>query len=381
MAAGSYQSYEDVQDAIETANNAAIQFAHDAQVAFDSIADLSETGNAAVYNFGTASAGACAGFAAPTVPAGRNFAYTAPSAPSSQQITPPSPFSVGSVPGFSRTLTVDTTGYPGTAPVDTFGNAPVVVMPEFPLDPSYAVPAIPSIDGIVIPDFAAVATIDTTITLPTPTFPTILDEIEFTNALWTSANVDDMAVHMARVRAGDFAISTTIWRQIYDRTVMTLRREAIARERAGRRVWAKLGWSMPGGVALAQQELAAHDINESTASKALEMAVQEAVQKSDEFWKSITHGATLEGMYQTAHTAFYERGLRFAIAVQQASVAVYNAYAARYQIEVAIVQANIESVRLKIENERMKLEGNKLVIEAALARGEADKLELQLYRR
>ena len=347
--------------------------------AFAAIADISELYNLAQFNFGAIAAAPCVGFTHPAVPAPRDLSYTVPSAPSAVALTPPDAWSTGDLPEFVETLSIDTSGHPGAAPVDTFGDAPRMTVPTFPLAPDYTTPAVPTIDGIVIPEFGSVATIDTTITLPVTAFPAIRDGIDFTNVLWTSANLDDMAAHMARVRGGDFAISTTIWRQIYDRAAMALRREAVARERAGRRAWARQGWMMPGGVALAQQELAAHDINESTSAKALEVAVQEAVQKSDEFWKAMTHGAALEGMYQKAHETFYELGLRFAVAVQAASIAVHNAYVARYQVEVAVVQATIESVRMKLENERMKLEGHKLVIDAALARGEADKLELQLY--
>ena len=250
---------------------------------------------------------------------------------------------------------------------------------SMPIKPTYVVPEVPTLSGITVPEFGGIQDIDTTVPLPDTTFPDLDTGLEYTNALWTSANLDDMASHMSRVRAGDFAINATIWGQVFDRAMSQIRREARTREREGRRAWSRLGWMMPGGVALAQQELAAHDINESATAKALEVAVQETVQKNEDFWKAITQGAQLEGLYREAWDQYHERGLRFAIAVQNAGVAVYNALVAKYQVQVAAAQVTIESKRLMLENERLKLEQFKAEIEAEIAKGEIDKLRMQLY--
>ena len=355
------------------------QWVEEARNAFAQLADSLSILGTLSYNFTIASPGTVAPYASPQPPTELSYAYDTPEDPFQETITAPPPFAIGTAPTFSETLVIDESGQPGAAPEPTFGDAPLVVMPEFPDDVSYTVPSVPTIDGIIIPNFLPIESVDPSITIPTFTVEDLSNQLTYTNNLWTSTDLDDMRSHMDRVRNGDFSITAIIWQQIFDRASMQLRKEAITRERAARRQWSKNGWMMPGGIALAGAQQAAQDINESTAMKALEVAVQEAVQKDEQFWKSMSQGVSIESLYNKAHAEYYERGLRFAIALQDAYLAIYQALIAKFNAEIAAAQMQIESKRLEIDNQRLKLEENKLVIEAALARGEADKLELQLY--
>ena len=137
---------------------------------------------------------------------------------------------------------------------------------------------------------------------------------DFTEVMWSSAYVQEMRDRLAEIRAGDFAISADIWAQIFDRATRQVRREALTREREGNIAWARLGWDMPGGVALGAQELAAQNINEAASAAALEQAVQESLQKEDQFQKAVVQGKELESLMAEVHSKFYDRQVQCSVA-------------------------------------------------------------------
>lgn len=292
----------------------------------------------------------------------------------------PGDIDLSDFPNFDRDLEVDLSGVPGEAPQYSIGDPPSVPDPTFPSAPSWSDPTLPTIDGLDIGNIDPVATIDTTINIPTFNTADPVNSLAYDETMWTSTDLADMQTHMDRIRSGDFSITASIWQQIFDRAAMQLRREAIARERAGRRAWSKNGWEMPGGMAAASAEQAAQDVLNSTSLKALETAVNEALQKDDQFWKSIEHGVRIETLYADVWHKFYERELRFYIALQEASITIYNALVAKFNIQMESVRAQVEAKRLELENERLKLEQQRLTIEAAIARGEVDKIEVELYK-
>jgi hypothetical protein len=319
-------------------------------------------------------------FVSPPTPDFADLTFTDPTAPSAVQIAEPSPFVMPTAPTFDETITLDLSGGPGAAPVYDLDAAPAVTMPEMPAAPTISEPAVPVISGLDIPEFEDLEPITLSVDLPTPDLPDITDTLDYTNELWTSANVDDMAEHMARVRGGDFAIGEDIFRQIFNRAMVQVRRESVAQERQGRRAWGRLGWDIPGGVALAAEREAAENVSRANSFHAMETAIKEATQKNDDFWKSIELGAQLEALYAEAHKAYQDRALRYAVAVIDASVAILNAYIARYNAQVAAARVAIEEARVQLESQRITLEQYRLRIEAAIARGESQKLELELYK-
>jgi hypothetical protein len=332
----------------------------------------------------------------PTAPTAPDFATLVPTFDTTPTVTPldwsdkpsaPAGYDAGSIswdfndsaPSFdTKPPTIDYSGAPGAFEPDTVPT-PVELTPVTPA--TYDPPDNPeqlTLTDVVIPD---VPDIDLTDFEPITTNFGELDKLEgalsYQDDGFSDGHLAELVVDIKRVLAGNVGLPPAIWDAIWDKASAQITRAGVARERQGRQAWAKLGWSMPGGVALAQQEQAAFDINQQLSDKAKEQAIQRAVMSREDFWKAMEQGVTAEKLLRDHYHAFQERQLKAQIAMVETMVAVYNANVSRYNANVASTQALIALRDQEIRTLMVPLDVAKARIEGAGMQVQAQGQKLQ----
>lgn len=271
----------------------------------------------------------------------------------------------------------------GKAPVLDFGGEPgafrgsdtpepvvltPITMPTYsgPDDPDapdlWAID-IPTIRDVTLPTFDDLTT-------PQDQLPSLTAGLSYSDPGYSDAQIDTLRSEISRVLNGDLGIPGHMWEAIWDKAAMQITRAGVTHERQGRQAWAKLGWSMPGGVALAQREQAAFDVNQQLSEKAREQAIQRATMEREDFWQAVQQGVTFQKLMMDQYNAFQERQLRAAVAMVEVQVNVYNANVqafnaklARTQAEVAVKEMQLRGALSNLEVDKLKLEGTKLEAE------------------
>lgn len=285
------------------------------------------------------------------------------------------------VPEFDgEAITIDTSGMPDPYEFVPVGDGPEITLPAMPEAFDYTRPPDPSLIDIHVPDFDPLAPIDVAITIPDVDIGDLKNGLQWANADFDVEQLLGIQEQLDRVRQGDFAITSGIWHQIYNQSAQRTQREGLAKRRQARTHWANLGWGLPGGVAFAGEEEAQRTVYEETAKHSLEVATQEAKQKDEQFWKATAEGIKLEAQLHEINQALNDRRLKYAIALQEASVATYNALANALNLEIARVNAKVQAVGLEIEAQKAELSNRKMRLDAAIARGEVNKNAVEVYK-
>lgn len=314
----------------------------------------------------------------PTVPS--LAPLTVPAAPMAVAVGQVDALPAREAPGWDVTRPVlDTAGAPGPAPVVDIGDPPAVVAPALPEAPSAAGPTLPTLLGVELPVLADLTLPDVRVSVPLRAFADLENGFAFDAERYTSAQMDLIQSHVARVLNAGMGIPESVWEAIWSRAAGQLARQFITRERQGRRAHAARGWTMPGHALLAAQELAAQEINEQISAKATEQAAQRAIQEREDFWKAMQQGVALESLLVQAQTQFLELELRGAVAEQEAEVAVFNARLAGYTQDLAAVSVTLEERKVQLQAALSRLEIDRLRLEAAKVRGEVDRNAIALY--
>jgi hypothetical protein len=316
-----------------------------------------------------------------TLPAiGAPDAITTPAALQQVALTPidtagfPSPpVWTGEAPAF------DISGAPGARPTLDWGQLPTITRPAFPDAPSLTHPTKPALLELLVPDFAALQLPSLEVPVADPGLPGLSNQFSYSEQPYSSAQMTVLQTEISRVINGDLGVPGFVWDAVWARAAGQLQRQGQARRREARRAWAKLGWEMPGGVALAQSEQAEQEINEQISAQVLEKTLQHALQKREDFWQAMQQGVALEQLALQAWTGYQERQLRAAQAYQEAAVATYNALVAGYNAVIQQAQVKVEVKRLELQGALAKLDEHRLTLERARVAGEIDKNRLQAY--
>jgi hypothetical protein len=185
---------------------------------------------------------------------------------------------------------------------------------------------------------------------------------------WISEVLLRLQAKLEAIRNGEFSIGPDVWNQIYERAATEIILQGRAREKEGAQAWAARGWNMPGGTAIRMQQLAATEINQMTAKKALEIATQEALQKDQQFQFATQQGLAVETLLEDAWKAMLGRGEQAYVARVRAIADILGTYR-RAQSEERITQfkaaadALVEQAKLQYgaESESAKLNSDQEV--------------------
>ena len=327
----------------------------------------------------------------PGVPAPPGLSYTKPSSPVAPNVsfTDPSLPTAVSLPQIDNftppvepTATFDTdftiaAASPGNLQSISWGEAPDVTVPEIGTAPTVTAPTAPTVGNFTIPAFSGLTIPDVTVTIPTSTFPSVSNTIDYSSTEFTSSELDAVMVESLEIIYGRMAVAQHIWNAIWSRVAGNLARQAVAIDRKARREHSKLGWSMPGN--LARLAEAKQDINEKISSKAIEEGVQQALQNREDYWKAtetINAGVTL---MQQADTTHQERLLKVALAVQQAEIAALDAAIKHYNALLQAASIQMQSKELELKGELAELDVYKAQLEGVAIQSEIDKNRVALY--
>jgi hypothetical protein len=270
----------------------------------------------------------------------------------------------------------------GGEPGDFTGDlpdAPNIVPPTMPVYTGPDDPVAPDLAAITIPVIRDVPLPEIDISIPVDSLPTLTGGLAYTDPGYSDSQVDQLRQEISRVLNGDVGIPAHLWDAIWDKAGHQIVREGVARERQGRKAWAKLGWSMPGGVALAQQEQAAFDINQQLSEKARELAIQRATMEREDFWQAVQQGVAFQKVMMDLYNAFQERQLRAEIAINEAMVNIYNANVSRYNTNLQRVQSQVAVAELELRGALSQLEVDKGRMEGAKVEAEVQQQITQVY--
>jgi hypothetical protein len=229
------------------------------------------------------------------------------------------------------------------------------------------------------PTWATLALPDLGVSVQAPSFPGISNQFNFVEEEYSSLTRDTLKQEISRVLGGDLGVPAFVWQAGWAKAVAQLQRQAQARKRAARRNWSKLGWEMPGGLALAETEQAEMDVNQAISEQVLEKTLQEQLQKREDFWEAVKQGQVLEQQLFTEWNSYQERQLKAAVAYQEASISTYNALVAEYNAVLQYAQAQTAVKELALRGAVTRLEERKLELERARVSGEIDSRRLQQY--
>jgi hypothetical protein len=202
---------------------------------------------------------------------------------------------------------------------------------------------------------------------------------------WISAVLLRLQAKLEAIRNGEFSIGPGIWNQIYERAASEIILQGRAREKEGAQAWAARGWNMPGGTAIRMQQLAATEINQMTAKKALEIATQEALQKDQQFQFATQQGLATEQLLEDAWKAMLGRGEQAYVARVRAISDILGVYR-RAQSDERITQfkaaadalveqaklhaaANSDAAKLQSDQEVAQFQG---AVQLSLKQADAD---------
>lgn len=275
----------------------------------------------------------------------------------------------------------DFSGAPGVAPHNWVGPAPG----KTPLDiPRYDGPGAPpepsllTVPTVMVRD-PTIAPLSIDVLLPLTELPTLEGTIHYVDPGYADTQLAQLEAEISRVLNGNLGIPDYLWDAIWDKAGTQLHRQAVTLERQARRAWAKLGWMLPGGMALAGREQAAHDINEQVSEKARELAIQRATMEREDFWQAVQHGTALQQLEIGLYNAQQERLFKLAVSQVEVFVAVYNALLTKHQMQVQQVQAQLATEELKLKHALATLEVDKTKLEAAKLVGEINQVAVQTY--
>lgn len=287
---------------------------------------------------------------------------------------------IGSRPSWTGTApTFDFSGEPSAFAGAPMPTAPTLSTVTLPVYTGPADPTAPILEDITIPEIRDVELPAFDVSITQESIPTLTTGFSYTDPGYTDAQVDQIKGEVSRVLNGDVGIPAHLWDAIWDKTAHQITRAGVAREREGRNAWAALGWSMPGGVALAQQEQAAFDINQQLSEKAREQAIQRATMEREDFWNAVQHGVAFQKILIDLYNAFQERQLRAQVALVEAMVSVYNANVARYNANLNRAQAEIAVKELELKGALSQLEVDKGKMEGARVEAQVQQQIVQTY--
>lgn len=298
-----------------------------------------------------------------------------------EDCAPPAPEAVHlEVPVFEgEEVSFDLSGLPDPKTFADVGPPPDLELPDFPGPFTYTEPAKPDHIQIDVPDFPLLTPVEVQVDTPAPFKQDLQIALDWTDTPTDTAGMESIKAELERVRAGDFSITHEIWQQIFGRSAQAIHKEGLARRRQARSQWASRGWMLPGGAAFAAEQQAAQEVFEQTSKLATDTAIEEAKQKDQQFWQSVAEGVKLEAQLADINEKQAERHLRYAIALQEASVSVYNALVSAYNTEVQRANIEVQRVGAEIEAQKAVLQDHRMKLDAAIAKGEIKKAEIEVY--
>jgi len=146
---------------------------------------------------------------------------------------------------------------------------------------------------------------------------------------------------------GSLVISAAIWDAMWNRVATSLVEQQVGEEWAASNLGASLGWDLPSETTLARLDVAQDETSKRLSVQRLEKVIQEAVQRREDLWNSVTKGTTFEQIWQQHHSATENRALEGAIAVVQQAIAINTQLLAQDNVEIQLYLAKWEGLNKK----------------------------------
>ncbi|NIT14182.1 MAG: hypothetical protein GTN99_08090 [Candidatus Dadabacteria bacterium] len=250
-----------------------------------------------------------------------------------------------------------------------------------PLAPDYELPELPVLAQIEFPTSPGLSIPEFTEQIPDlPEFLLETNKFEYNEPDYQNDLLDDIeSLLISDVNDGEFGITPDDEEALYDRFKDRTSAEARGREGEIARAFAIKGFPLPPGPLLAELEKDAENtqfiINEGNREILVNRA--ELLRRGREF--AITQGLSLNELLLRDHGFKQERALNaarfaaeFEITLLDAQIRRYNAIVERYQIFAQAYEVQIRS--LLAQTDMYKTE-----VQAAVAKQEANKLQIDIY--
>lgn len=291
-----------------------------------------------------------------------------------------------SLPSFSGVApTFDYPATPGEfleqAPTEP-SNLPERLVPDLP---SYALPAVPSMRQLVLPDVPQVTLTAFTEQAPESTgISPPLDAFTYTDTPFSSELLDELQAKIREWLQGGTGIPANIWQDMWERARGKERLAARAARQQVMEEWAAKGFFLPTGIANAGLLQVTEKTRDMEATLSRDMAIKEAEMEQSNIRFAMEKGIALVSFLGELHNQTMQRAFAVAQFAYQAQINIFNvrvdfykAQLAGYQAKASVWKEQLQAELVKLEIYKNQLEGQKLIGQLNLQDVEVYKARLQ----
>lgn len=288
-------------------------------------------------------------------------------------------------------VTINATTAP-TAPVLPAIDVPVPVFPTVPAEPTLnltiAAIGVPTLDVVQAPTLVdPIAPTDISVSFPTdpgsfdttfrlvqPTSYSYSPSTPYATALLQSVR-DSIAARLNGGTGLDAAVEEAIWNRGRSRELAatTAARAEVLRSQEAR------GFSLPTGVAAAQDREATRDYYGKVSEFGRDIAIKQAELEQSNAQKTIDQGMAMEGRLIEYANQTEQRAFESARVLADNAVAIYNAQINELQNLVAAFNTNATVFRAKIDLQQTRVNVFKAQVDAFTAKFGANDARVKLY--
>lgn len=244
---------------------------------------------------------------------------------------------------------------------DTAPEVPVLTTPDSPdswsldtqpTEPTLSTTPDPIADAVLsaVPELAALTlpTIDEL--LPVDSLDYLTHTYSYTEPEYTAKVSTEIEALLDTVFAGGLVTPVSLWEDIWDRAVGEIEKASVGDEWAASELAASLGMTgLPSETFLSRLSIAEQRKAQNISKVRLEQSVQEAQQRREDMWQSITQGLAYEGLWIQFHNEVAGRALASAVNAYQAKVAIYNANVAVFNAKIQYAAQAIAINQLELQ--------------------------------
>jgi len=261
--------------------------------------------------------------------------------------------------------------------LEVLPTAAAIVIPEPPTlaavpAPTFEPVNLPDAPVVVIPEFA----------VPRPTSGAIAapaDDFLFAAQEYSSDLLTKTVSKVKEFLAGGVGIADHIWEQIWAREGDKENREATKLIGEVDTTWSKRRFTMPQGFQAAQIRHIHQDVRSSSATRAREVATQEAQLDIENLKFAVEQGVALESIRGNFFFQTQSHALDAAKFGYQISVEIYNAKLALFSAEVQMYVADVTAYKAQIEGALATLELYKSELEGQAIINQVNQTTLSIY--
>lgn len=350
-------------------------------------------------------------FNRPPVPADPGIEYVAPAIPSAPLTDSEIDDAVDDAKAHFTTLRVPTfsdTPLPillPNAPTSTFPDPPAepapLIVPEYPAEPTYELPAVPglrtiSLPTLDVPDTSTISALLASLRADRPVAPSLATFSDLTDVVNEQYAVNDarltafvarcpalasMGVRLAEILSGGFTgYSASVATALRDRAFAVQDRLSVQAETEAMTDWLARGFSLPGGALEAKLSVVRQESRDKKAQINRDIWLEEAKQEIENLRFAIQQGIAYEGVLRQSWASLSGLVLDIAkaeidtqVRVLEAAIALFDAKVRDRAAEFGTIRDQLQAELAKLDVYRGQLEGQKLI-------GELNQQDINLYK-